>query len=71
MFTFRWFCPVMVRKKAWFPPMEVTLRFCPECGKDDRYKHLGPRHEQPGGGRCPGKIQAVLYVYNETAATGE
>lgn len=55
----------------WFPPEAVTLLYCSVCGKDDRYKHLGPRHEKPGGGRCSGKLLRVRYQFAEVAEREE
>jgi len=53
------------KEKGWFPPQCVSLRFCPVCGKDDRFKHVGPRHERPGGGRCSGNMEVLRYDFAE------
>jgi hypothetical protein len=51
-----------VSKEA--PPMTISLRWCPECGRTDRYSHLrssGYPHNAPSGKRCLGEVREVLY----------
>jgi hypothetical protein len=60
--------------KAYFPPIHVSLRFCPVCGRDDRYRalRLDLDHNTPTGKRCPGRVETLRYDFAEQPlSTGE
>jgi hypothetical protein len=47
------------------PPATLELRWCPECGRDDRFHALrahGYRHNTPSGRACPGTVQTLTYT---------
>jgi len=45
-------------------PAIVTLRFCPECGRDDRKSNLPADHVVGNYSmkKCTGKIKTLTYV---------
>lgn len=48
------------------PPESIRFLFCPECGRDDRFKHLsakaGHHYAKGGDGRkCPGRPKVLRY----------
>jgi hypothetical protein len=50
------------------PPASISLRFCPVCGRDDRFTNLPleqGRHKAPGGKRCPGTVETLRYDFAE------
>lgn len=44
------------------PPDAITIRFCPTCGRDDRFGSLGYGSHFSGGKRCPGTVGLVTYA---------
>jgi hypothetical protein len=49
----------------WFPPTELSLRFCSVCGRDDRVHHLRREgnHYGKDGKRCPGQVETLRYEF--------
>lgn len=47
------------------PPVTVTLRWCPECGRWDRY--LEDAHAVSFK-RCPGTVQTLTYELRPAAS---
>lgn len=45
------------------PPPILTLRFCRECGRDDRRHNLPDVHANPRRPRstCPGRPETITY----------
>jgi hypothetical protein len=45
------------------PPGQVSLTWCPVCGRDDRYRELGSGagHHFARGQKCPGAPQEIQY----------
>lgn len=43
------------------PPNDVSILFCPVCGRDDRYTPFTGKGHFNGGVRCPGTPETVWY----------
>jgi hypothetical protein len=43
-----------------YPPIYVTLKFCPKCGRNDRVMKLRDRHFH-GGILCEGELKTIVY----------
>lgn len=43
------------------PPSSVTIRFCPICGRNDRYVPFTGKAHFSGGAKCPGAVIAITY----------
>jgi hypothetical protein len=41
----------------------ISLRYCPECRRDDRVIHLGTRHFRDGK-LCPGDVRVAVYRFD-------
>lgn len=55
-------------ESAYFPPIHVSLRFCPVCGRDNRYAAFpltGPHISANHGNPCPGKPETLRYDFSE------
>lgn len=50
------------------PPSTLSVRFCPECGRSDRYGLLRDSHTQIGGlgSGCDGVVQVATYRLDST-----
>jgi hypothetical protein len=42
------------------PPQTLTLRFCPKCGRDNRWTDVHDKHYAQGR-LCEGKLITVTY----------
>ena len=52
-----------------FPPLTIDLRWCPDCGRNDRVDFLRDKHYS-GGTRCTGTPIVVTYRIIEAADRG-
>ena len=48
------------------PPARISIRFCPVCGRDDRFGTLGLTSHFSYGKKCPGKVRNVYYTPEES-----
>lgn len=44
------------------PPATVTIKWCPVCGRDDRFQVFTGKSHFARGERCSGQPVAVKYV---------
>jgi len=46
------------------PRPQLTLRWCPVCGRDDQVTYLRVElpHNDPSGRRCPGRVVTLTYA---------
>lgn len=45
------------------PPVTLTMRWCPVCGRDDRFKPFTGKSHFTRGDRCLGKPVVLTYVH--------
>jgi hypothetical protein len=45
------------------PPLTITLKWCPKCGRDDRVQPFTGKGHYYGGQRCPGTPVMQTYVH--------
>lgn len=47
------------------PPPEIAIKWCPVCGRDDRYQIFTGKSHFSGRDRCAGQPVAVVYRHPE------
>ena len=43
------------------PPEKIVIRFCPDCGRNDRFVPFTGKGHFSAGQRCQGKLILVTY----------
>lgn len=49
------------------PPKAIAMRWCPECGRDDRFTPFTGKSHFMRGERCPGQPIVVKYALYDNA----
>jgi hypothetical protein len=50
----------LIMNKTHQPPKTLTIRFCPKCGRDNRWTDVHDKHYAQGR-LCEGKLITVTY----------
>lgn len=49
--------------KSYNPPSIINIRYCPECGRNDRFNNLPDKHYK-NGKICSGKVIFAIYNFD-------
>ncbi len=46
------------------PAKQISIRFCPKCGRDDMFSKFGKTYHSTFGKRCDGQPVTAVYTFS-------